>query len=417
MLVALPSPDRVNGAAAPHRGVIVVDAGSYPLDDKSLSGVGLRLVEIARSLSSLYRVHVVSSTRGAVVSLGDADHYGADEADAVIAAADVVMFFDTPDRHRIESAVLSGALIVSECRAPLEQMSYPSVLERPDPIGEHQRYLGPYRRLLEVSNHFLCRSEPERIAIIATLCTTGRITPEDMTRSATLDHLVTVVPVGFGRLGMEAADHVPPAHMADFLWTGGVWNFFNPLLFVEAMAILRDRGSSATGAFLHAVPSPDTLPAITAIERSIARLGLAETIHLNGSPMTQAEREGRVKSARAYVCIARPSIENQTGTRLRLRDSWLHGVPTVIDPWGISAGLVERERLGVVLTDPTPASLADALASVMAGEVQGSGRHLDHLYESTLEPLCRWIDTTLAGFGRVRPRADHERNGAPQDAL
>lgn len=416
MAIGLPSADRVDVPAASHRGVIVVDAGSYPLDDKSLSGVGLRLVEIARALSSVYRVHVVSSTRGPVVSLGNADHCCADEADAVIAGADVVMFFDTPDRHRIEAAVLSGALIVSECRAPLEQMSYPSILERSDPIGEHQRYLGPYRRLLEVSHHFLCRSEPERIALIATLCTTGRITPEDMARSATLDHLVTVVPVGFGRLGMEIADYAPPAPMADFLWTGGVWNFFNPLLFVEAMAVLRDRGVSATGAFLHAVPSPDTMPAITAIERSIAQLGLTETVQVNGLPMTQAEREGRVKSARAYVCIARPSIENQTGTRLRLRDSWLHGVPTVIDPWGISAGLVERERLGVVLADPTPNSLADALAAVMAGEVQEPGRRLDHLYESTLEPLRRWLDATLSRVGRARPHAN-ERNGAPQDAL
>lgn len=374
---------------------VVIDAGTCSLSDTSIAGVGLRLAEMARALSRRYAVRVIAPPCSDSVSLGAANQVApGDEAERAIATADAVIFFDTPDRHRIELAVSYRARIIAECRAPIEHMSYPSVLACSDPVGEHQRFLGPYRRLLEVSHHFICRSQVERAALIATLCTVGRVTPEDMTKSATLDHLVTTVPVGFGLHGMEMADTAKQTHLADFLWTGGIWNFFDPLVFVEAMAVLLDRGVDATAAFLHAVPTEDTRPAIDGITKAIRRLGLARQVFLHRKPMTQLEREQYVKAAQAYVCIARPGAENETGTRLRLRDTWLHGVPTIIDPWGISSDIVARENLGIVLSDPGPEELADALEQVKAGAVERPGRRMERLYESSMDPFMRWLDAS-----------------------
>ncbi|MFJ7526223.1 hypothetical protein ACIQ1S_15005 [Streptomyces griseus] len=376
--------------------LIVVDAGAYSLSETSIAGVGQRLAEIAQVLSRRYTVRVITRPAADAVNLGTAEQVAPGrEADRAIAAADAVMFFDTPDRRRIELAVKHRKLIIAECRAPIEHMSYPSVLACADPTGEHQRFLGTYRRLLQVTHHFLCRSRVERAALLSTLCAFGRTTPDDIVRSSTLDHLITTVPVGFSRRALESADATEPVHMADFLWTGGIWAFFEPLMLVEAIAILRDRGVDASAAFLHATPTADTRSTIAEVRGAIDSLDLRDRVHLHTQALGLSERVQYVKAAEAYVCIAKPGAENETGTRLRLRDTWLHGIPTIIDPHGISGEMVAREGLGVVLTEPSAKSLADALHQVKSGAVSRPARQLERLYENSMATFMTWLDKEL----------------------
>ncbi|MFJ3640789.1 hypothetical protein ACIPRD_13630 [Streptomyces sp. NPDC090108] len=380
------------------RPIVVIDAGSYSLSETSIAGVGQRLAEIAQVLSRRFSVRVIARSASDTVDLGAAEEVAlGEEAARAIAAADAVMFFDTPDRDRIELAVAHRKLIIGECRAPIEHMSFPSVLACADPTGEHQRFLGTYRRMLQVTHHFLCRSQVERAALLSTLCAFGRTTPADIARSATLDHLVSTVPVGFSRRGLEAADAVKPVHMADFLWTGGIWAFFEPLMLVEAMKILRDRGVDASAAFLHAAPIEDTRSTIAEVGKAIDDLELGDRVHLHTEPLALSERDQYVKAAEAYVCIAKPGAENETGTRLRLRDTWLHGIPAIIDPHGISGDLVARENLGVVLREPSAESLADALQQVKSGAVGRPGRRMERLYENSMAAFMDWLDEELRG--------------------
>ncbi|EWC64471.1 glycosyltransferase domain containing protein [Actinokineospora spheciospongiae] len=365
------------------------------MSETAIAGAGQRLVEITQALGDRHAVRVIARPAPDIVDLGAADLVPPSAAEPAIAAADAVLFFDTPDRERIELAVAHRKVIVGECRAPLEHMGYPSVLACPDPTGEHQRFLGAYRRLLQVAHHFLCRSQVERAALLSTLCAFGRITPPDMVRSWTLDHLVTTVPVGFSRRGLAAADAAVPRHLADFLWTGGIWAFFQPLMLVEAMAVLRDRGVDATAAYLHAAPTEDTRATIDSVAKAIADAALADRVYLRTEALPLSERDQYVKAAQAYVCVAKPGVENETGTRLRLRDTWLHGIPTVIDPYGISGDLVASEGLGVVLRDPSPESLADALQAVKTGAVAAPGRRLERLYETSTAAFADWLDEEL----------------------
>lgn len=378
--------------------VVVVDAGSYSLSETAIAGAGQRLAEIAQVLSERYPVRVIAAPAADTVDLGLAEQVPPGDAAArAIATADAVMFFDTPDRARIELAVEHRKLIIGECRAPIEHMSFPSVLACADPIGEHQRFLGTYRRMLQVTHHFLCRSQVERAALLSTLCAFGRTTPTDIARSSTLDHLVTTVPIGFSRRGLDAADAAEPNHLADFLWTGGIWAFFEPLMLVTAIRILRDRGVHASAAFLHAAPSADTRSIIDEVRGAVDDLGLGDRVHLLTRPLPLSARDQYLKAAQAYVCIARPGAENETGTRLRLRDTWLHGIPTIIDPYGISGDLVARENLGIVLREPSAETLADALQQVKSGAVRRPGRRMERLYENSMASFMDWLDAKLHG--------------------
>lgn len=376
--------------------VIVIDSGYYSLSEDSVSGVGLRLSEMAQPLSRRFTVRIIAPPSPNPVHVGDAEIVSGDgSAERAIASADAVMFFDTPNRENIERAVSLRKLIIGECRAPIEHMHFPSLLKHEDPTGEHQRFLNTYRRQLEVSHHFLCRSRSERSALLSVLCAAGRLRPADLERSRTLDHLVSTVPVGFSENSARMADHASPTHLADFLWTGGVWSWYEPLMLVESMHILRMRGVDATAAFLYGVPITDTQDLLAEVADLIEHYGLSDRVTINSRHLPLSERDQYLKSAKAYVCVGKPGAENETGIRLRVRDSRLHGIPSIVDGFGLSGDLVAGDTLGIVLQKPTAESLADALHEVISGEFRMPGRRLETMYENALEPFIEWLDREL----------------------
>jgi hypothetical protein len=379
----------------PDKPSIVVDAGSYALTEKSIAGAGLRLVEIAQALSHRYAVRVISGSGADTVPLCEAEVVSPSSAERAIPAADAVMFFDTPDRDRIELAVAHRRLIIGECRVPIEHMDFPSLLAQPDPTGEYQRYLSTFQRQMEVTHHFLCRSPAERSVLLSVLCASGRVRPADIGRSRTLAHLASTVPVGFSEESLRAADAVQPLPMADFLWTGGMWAFYEPLVLVEAVHQLRERGVDTSAAFMHAAPVADTRATIERVTERIAELGLADRVLLHSEPLALPDRDRYLKAATGYVCITKRGLENETATRLRVRDTVLYGKPLIVDPHGNTARLVERDNLGIVLRTPDAKGLADAMECVKTGEAAAPGRRLDHLYERSLAGFMDWLDSEL----------------------
>ncbi|MFF2960241.1 hypothetical protein ACFVT1_15335 [Streptomyces sp. NPDC057963] len=380
----------------PKKPALVIDSGSYSLSETSIAGMGQRLAEITQVLSSRFDVRVITPSDTDNVYLGEAETVAAGEdAERAVSTAQAVMFFDTPDRDRIELAASQRKLIIGECRAPIEHMDFPSLLADGDATGRHQRFVATYHRQLQVTHHFICRSQGERAALLSTLCALGRIRPADVARSRTLSHMISTVPIGFTENSLEVADAAVPHHMADFLWTGGIWALYEPLMLVEAVHILRERGVNASAAFLYAIPIEDTRSTIGEIRKRIDDLGLADRVLMNTTPLPLSERDRYVKAAQAYVCVAKPGAENETAVRLRLRDTWLHGIPTIIDPFGLSGDLVAREGLGIVLDQPDAHSLADAMQQVKSGGLDLPGRRMERLYEVTLSGFMDWLATEL----------------------
>ncbi|OZV80511.1 hypothetical protein CA850_14260 [Micromonospora echinospora] len=141
----------------------------------------------------------------------------------------------------------------------------------------------------------------ERATTLTSLVTAGRVGVRDLTGSATLDHLVTSVPIGFSRHSRLVAERTTPEPLADVLWTGGI---------------------------------PDTWEIVEALEKRIAERAVADLVTVVRRPVTHRDRDAYLTAARAFVCVARPGVENDTCVRLRIRDSRLYGVPMIVDGFG-----------------------------------------------------------------------------------
>lgn len=379
---------------------ILLDSGPYSLSSCSLTGIGLRVAELADALSADFPVRVFTPYTADLIPVGGAeivDHRASWRR--MLEETDVVVFFDCPDGTRLDEAANSGKLIVSENVAPIEHMEYPSLLAAPDPAKAYREIVAGYARQLDISRHFLCRSDVERATLVANLCLAGRLAPGDISRSRTVDHLITLVPIGYSARSIAAARVALPRYLADFLWTGGIWSFYDPMVFIHALALCRDRGLPFTGAFLYAAPVPDNAALVDALRAEASRLRLQERVTFVVDPLRHVERDAYLKAARGLVCLAKPGVENQTCVRLRIRDSRLHGIPVVVDGHGATATEVARDGAGVVLREPSAEHLADTLVrlstSTAADTDAPAESQEEFCYENRLRGFIAWLTTAL----------------------
>ena len=377
--------------ASPKRPRLLLDAGPYSLSATGITGIGVRVAELAETLAVHFPVLVSMEDTTDCVDIAAAVAVPAALWDKHLAESDVVFFFDLPDPARLEQAAAAGKRIVTENAPPIEHLEYPSLLRAADPAGAHRALVAAFERQLQVSHHFLCRSRVERVALVACLCLAGRLAPQDIARSRTLSHLISTVPIGFSAASEATAARRPSRPLADVLWTGGIWTYFHPLLLVDAMALCRDAGTPMTAAFLYAQPSPDNRESIRQVSERIAALGLDGAVRLIGEPLRHQERDGIIKGARALVCVARPGIENETCVRLRARDSRLYGVPSIVDSGGPTGAELAADGLGYVLTSDDPGELAETLIKITRDGTGPAGAHPGYRYDRTLGNLMDWL--------------------------
>jgi len=225
-------------------------------------------------------------------------------------------------------------------------------------------------------------------------------------RSRVLSHLVSMIPIGFSAASEATAQAARPAPLADVLWTGGLWAYFDPLLLVEAIARCRARGFSVTAAFLYGQAAGDAAGPVRQVAETISRLRLDAAVTLCSRPLRHQDRDGILKAARALACVARPGIENETCVRLRVRDSRLYGVPAIVDAHGPTGRELAEDGLGLVLAGHTADDLADELARITADTGSGparAGPRSQYRYDRTATNLIAWLEGARHG---TRPGRD-----------
>jgi hypothetical protein len=152
--------------------------------------------------------------------------------------------------------------------------------------------------------------------------------------------------------------------LADFLWTGGIWAFYDVEAALRGLARRKSNGEPTTLAFLHAVPDPDNAPLLATIEALVDQLGLRDLVTMISEPIDMGDRDGFLRGARGVVAIAQPGVENDTCVRLRTRDSLLYGLPVLVDDFGGTGAFVRQHKIGVALASTDATSVAAGFGAI-----------------------------------------------------
>ena len=385
-----------------------------PLGDK-LSGPGIRAWHMAKALSTSHEVTLMTLTE-----LGKVDHTGFDVtqvspgdekafakweawADVIIFQGHALDLFDTLRRSTKRLVVdVYDPMHIEQ----LEQARHLPEAEWSAHVADAtQSITGQLLR----GDYFLCASERQRHFYLGQLTTLGRVTPQSYRDDPHLERLIGVVPFGIPDTDpthdAKVLRRVVPGIEQDdlvLLWSGGLYNWFDPLTLIRAVAKLA-QSEKRVKLFFQGTKHPHPgVPEMPIVEQSRAlakELGVLGThVIFNDSWVDYATRHNYLLEADAGVSTHRSHLETEFAFRTRVLDYLWAELPMVLTEGDHFADLVEKENLGVVVPADDVDALAAALKKVLTNEsfrtkAKANIRKVREQYRwaNTLQPLLRYV--------------------------
>jgi glycosyltransferase involved in cell wall biosynthesis len=260
---------------------------------------------------------------------------------------------------------------------------------------------------LALADFFLCASERQRLFYLGQLTTLGRVNRATYENDPHLSHLIAVAPFGLST--------IPPTHEIDvvkgvrsgistddklLIWGGGLYNWFDPLSLIRAVARLSERRKNVRLLFLGTRhPGVDEMGIVRQSFDLARELGALDTsIFFNDSWVRYSERQNYLLEADAGVSTHMSHVETTFAFRTRILDYLWARLPMVVTEGDSFAELVEAEGLGVVVPAHDVAALETAIERVLYDDEFAATvrRNIDRVredfvWERALAPLIEFV--------------------------
>ncbi len=379
----------------------------------AMAGPAIRAVELGRVLAQCGHDVVVCAPRvdgpaPAGVELVEVAGEGA--LRAAVEGADAVVGFAATlaDQPWVFN---TGIPVVVDAYDPglfetLERFRGAPLNEQRDWVRDAGRHLtAPLRR----ADLVLVASERQRHLVLGLLAAEGRINPRTWVEDPTLRQLCAVVPFGTGAEVPEARPDGPLRRGGPLvaegavvaLWGGGLYEWLDPLLLVEAVARCAD--PRLTAVFLagpHPTPAVGRLPLVDRVRERAEELGLlGDRVVLVEQWVPYAERGAWLTGADIGVSLHHDHLETTFAFRTRILDYLWAGLPVVCSDGDHFAEVVARDGLGAVVPIGDAAALAatlDALAGEAAADADARRQRTARAAEAArwpvvAAPLVEWL--------------------------
>lgn len=300
---------------------------------------------------------------------------------AAIGAAEVVVLQGYVT-YRAPWLLSSDKVLVVDLYDPLhleqlEQLGDRRPLERQALLDLTVRVLNEQ---LVRGDFFLCASEEQRHLWLGHLGALGRINPLVYEADPTLRSLIDVVPFGLPatppvrtRPAIRGVlDGIGPDDKV-VLWAGGVYNWFDPITLVHAVAkVAHSRGDVRLFFLGMKHPNPDVPEMAVAWEtRKVSdELGLTgRHVFFNDGWVAYDDRQNYLLDADVGVSTHFDHLETTFSFRTRILDYLWAALPVVATEGDTFGRLVAAEGLGAAVAERDVDGLAAALTSLLYDEV------------------------------------------------
>lgn len=218
---------------------------------------------------------------------------------------------------------------------------------------------------------FVCSSAEQRLFYLGWLSAVGRVNPLALDDDPLLERLIAELPFG-------APDTEPPPPpdrgrvlpgvdpRAPVLYFGGVYDWYDPQVVLEALPSLLERDPRTVVLFADH-PHPELTPLAVAerTKKSAKKAGwLGSAVRFE--PWRPFERRFELPQiADLAVVTHRPGLETELSLRTRLVDLMWLGLPAVVTDGGTMARVIRECGAGDVVPPRDPDRLAGAVAALL----------------------------------------------------
>lgn len=369
------------------------------------AGPAVRALAVASEVSRVATVHLLSSAVLEPVERPGFYVHSRRDIKEQVAWADVIVFqgyflTEFPWVTRL------GKILVADLYAPfhLEHLLDIGESHSSSELAEYSQTVASVNWQLKHADFFLCASEKQRDFWLGQLASMGRINPETLIAGADFRHLIDVAPFGIDpprddhkELKLRHQINAKPDDKI-LIWGGGIYEWFDPLNLIRAMAILNTRLPEVK-LFFMAVQHPNQNVSVSPIvEQSIAlaeELGLLEkNVFFNQNWIPFEEREEYLADADIGISTHGDHIESRFSFRTRMLDYIWAGLPIIASEGDAFAELIEYRSIGKVVEFGNPEAIAQAIEELlytpgfMASSKEGiKGVQSEFSWDIALAPL------------------------------
>jgi glycosyltransferase involved in cell wall biosynthesis len=261
---------------------------------------------------------------------------------------------------------------------------------------------------LALGDAFICASERQRDLWLGALGAIGRLDVAGYAKDPTLGELVAVVPFGLEPDPPQATSRVlkgvvPGIRESDtvLLWGGGIWNWFDPLTLIRAVARIAETRDDVKLFFLgvrHPNPLVEEMAMARRAQALAHELGVADRhVFFNTEWVPYDERHAYLLEADIGVSTHFDTVETRFSFRTRVLDYLWAGLPIVSTRGDVLSELVDACGLGETVAVGDVDGLAAAIVRLAdAPEARtAASRRIAAVREELAWP--RVVDR-LAGF-------------------
>ncbi len=401
---------------------------SHDVVGTHMAGPGIRYWEMARVLATQQQVTLIAphpiDLRTDSVICGSYEWGNANSLAQWIHTADVVI---------ANGHVLHAHPELAQIVQPLVLDLYdPTLLEnlelfRAAPDDERRSHNAQdvvlLQQQLAAGDFFLCATERQRDLYIGALMLSGRITPDYVDTDPQLRNLIDVV--SFGLASEPPVKQRPvlrgvlPGIGADdvvLLWTGGLWDWMDPLTLVQAMPLVVVEHPSVRLVFLAGSHPgnvhPMRMPQET--KKLAESLGLLNhTVFFYEQWIPYTERADFLLEADIAISLHRNHLETAfAAVRSRFLDHVWAELPSVVSAGDATAELVQQYNLGYVVPTEDPNAITLALNDLIDNPQRRDQcrQHIKQFkpmmsWQTRLSPLLTWLKTSATSVKKRPPQA------------
>lgn len=293
----------------------------------------------------------------------------------LVAEHDIVVAQHLPYLYT-DSAVLASRALVIDLYAPwiLEKLEY----SRVDPQrGEADRKddVTILNRLLQLGDFFLCASERQRDFWLGALAAAGRIELAHAQTSPTLRSLIDIVPFGLPdqrpiRTGPGPRATIEGIDADDLvlLWSGGLWNWLDPLTAIRGIALVASENPRVKLVFMGTRSPGAQVAEMLVVDQATAlavELGVRDTHVFFNDWVDYDDRQNWLLDADATISLHTETVESRFAFRTRMLDNLWCGVPCVVTSGDVLADLVVSEGIGEVAPPGDVQAVASAIRALL----------------------------------------------------
>jgi len=276
---------------------------------------------------------------------------------------------------------------------------------------------------LRRGDFFLCASERQRHFWLGQLAGEGRLNPLTYAADNSLDNLLALVPFG---LPTAEPTRTAPALRGVVegigpddkvvIWGGGIYNWFDPLSLIHAIAMLA-RTHPDIRLFFLGMQHPN--PAVPEMQMAVRARELSEDLGLTGKHVffneewvAYNDRQNYLLDADVGVSTHFEHIETTFSFRTRILDYLWTRLPIVTTRGDGFGDLVSAEGLGVAVRENDPEALANAIQTMLydSAERAKARANLERVraeftWDKALAPLLEFCRDPRPAADRVPPES------------